>query len=151
MAIAVQRGQSSFNRVNETDFLPQKRIDRDPHDVFSMSSSTLREIQKARLLFLRQLDIHGSLVTILNALSLPTQVEFVAARAPRARKVASTAPILKCRRRKSHTYYTRGKIGLSQANRINYLEMPKAGLEPACLAAPPPQDGVSANSTTSAN
>src|SRR5687768_2862299 len=28
--------------------------------------------------------------------------------------------------------------------------MPKAGLEPACLAAPPPQDGVSANSTTSA-
>ena len=29
--------------------------------------------------------------------------------------------------------------------------MPKAGLEPACLAAPPPQDGVSANSTTSAN
>ena len=29
--------------------------------------------------------------------------------------------------------------------------MPKAGLEPACLAAPPPQDGVSANSTTSAH
>src|SRR6267142_6462623 len=29
--------------------------------------------------------------------------------------------------------------------------MPKAGLEPACLAAPPPQDGVSANSTTSAS
>jgi hypothetical protein len=29
--------------------------------------------------------------------------------------------------------------------------MPKAGLEPACLAAPPPQDGVSANSTTSAD
>ena len=28
--------------------------------------------------------------------------------------------------------------------------MPKAGLEPARLAAPPPQDGVSANSTTSA-
>src|SRR6188768_1478804 len=28
--------------------------------------------------------------------------------------------------------------------------VPKAGLEPACLAAPPPQDGVSANSTTSA-
>src|SRR6185437_12300786 len=26
----------------------------------------------------------------------------------------------------------------------------KAGLEPACLSAPPPQDGVSANSTTSA-
>jgi hypothetical protein len=30
------------------------------------------------------------------------------------------------------------------------LRMPKAGLEPARLAAPPPQDGVSANSTTSA-
>ena len=29
-------------------------------------------------------------------------------------------------------------------------QMPKAGLEPARLAAPPPQDGVSANSTTSA-
>ena len=28
--------------------------------------------------------------------------------------------------------------------------MPKAGFEPAHLAAPPPQDGVSANSTTSA-
>src|SRR2546428_135208 len=28
--------------------------------------------------------------------------------------------------------------------------VPKAGLEPARLAAPPPQDGVSANSTTSA-
>src|SRR5262245_7481219 len=28
--------------------------------------------------------------------------------------------------------------------------MPKAGLEPARLATPPPQDGVSANSTTSA-
>jgi hypothetical protein len=26
----------------------------------------------------------------------------------------------------------------------------KGGLEPPCLAAPPPQDGVSANSTTSA-
>src|SRR5215469_18134627 len=26
----------------------------------------------------------------------------------------------------------------------------KAGLEPACLSAPPPQDGVSANSTSSA-
>ena len=32
----------------------------------------------------------------------------------------------------------------------NALKMPKAGLEPARLAAPPPQDGVSANSTTSA-
>src|SRR3989441_12815772 len=30
------------------------------------------------------------------------------------------------------------------------IAMPKAGLEPARLAAPPPQDGVSANSTTSA-
>ncbi len=37
---------------------------------------------------------------------------------------------------------------------LSYFElftiMPKAGLEPARLAAPPPQDGVSANSTTSA-
>src|SRR5215475_14457384 len=31
-----------------------------------------------------------------------------------------------------------------------FTGMPKAGLEPARLAAPPPQDGVSANSTTSA-
>ena len=32
-----------------------------------------------------------------------------------------------------------------------WRSMPKAGFEPARLAAPPPQDGVSANSTTSAN
>jgi hypothetical protein len=29
--------------------------------------------------------------------------------------------------------------------------VPRAGIEPACLSAPPPQDGVSTNSTTWAN
>jgi hypothetical protein len=36
------------------------------------------------------------------------------------------------------------------SNSEGLIRMPKAGLEPARLAAPPPQDGVSANSTTSA-
>jgi hypothetical protein len=31
------------------------------------------------------------------------------------------------------------------------LQVPRAGIEPACLSAPPPQDGVSTNSTTWAN
>jgi hypothetical protein len=31
-----------------------------------------------------------------------------------------------------------------------YLYLRKGGLEPPCLSAPPPQDGVSASSTTSA-
>ena len=39
-------------------------------------------------------------------------------------------------------------LEIADSRAIN--SVPKAGLEPACLAAPPPQDGVSANSTTSA-
>ena len=36
-------------------------------------------------------------------------------------------------------------------NRFLLIMVPKAGLEPARLAPPPPQDGVSTSSTTSAN
>src|SRR5262249_40764281 len=48
------------------------------------------------------------------------------------------------------SYYRKGATGRVMHLARNWRIMPKAGLEPACLAAPPPQDGVSANSTTSA-
>ena len=44
---------------------------------------------------------------------------------------------------------TAGTTVAGNISGVNNL-VPKAGLEPARLAAPPPQDGVSANSTTSA-
>jgi len=42
-----------------------------------------------------------------------------------------------------------GRVG-SQGPALRNGVVRKGGLEPPCLAAPPPQDGVSANSTTSA-
>src|SRR5437879_3764535 len=50
----------------------------------------------------------------------------------------------------TYIFHTQTKKPSEIKDSEGFYGMPKAGLEPARLAAPPPQDGVSANSTTSA-
>ena len=61
-------------------------------------------------------------------------------------------PLRATRRRRRHAARSTGRrlMAVGGLQLRGWTLVRKAGLEPACLSAPPPQDGVSANSTTSA-